>query len=86
MRRHLADRDYRFLGAEFGTHSILRVLSALRAENRAHHHCQPGEPAYERAKRELMECFCPRSSAWRKRAVEQGLGIIERAVVASGAF
>lgn len=83
LRAHLADRDYRFLGAEFGTHSILRVLSALRAENRAHHHCQPGEPAYERAKRELMECFCPRRSAWRQRVVEQGLGIIGKAVAAA---
>ena len=83
LRHHLADRDYRFLGAEFGTQSILRVLSALRAENRAHHHCQPGEPAYERAKRELMECFCPRSPAWRKRVVEQGLGIIGQAVAAA---
>ena len=86
LSHHLADRDYRFLGAEFGTHSILRVLSALRAENRAHHYGRSGEPAYERAKRELMECFCPRSPEWRKRVVEQGLGIVGQAVVASGAL
>lgn len=84
VRDHLQDRSCRFLGAEFGTRSILRVLSALRAENRAHHYSKPGEPAYERTKRELMECFCPRSPAWRRRAIEQGLGIVRAAVRASG--
>ena len=83
LREHLADRDYRFLGAEFGTHSILRVLSALRAENRAHHHCEPGEPAYERAKRELTECFCPRS-AWRGWVPSGALRIIGKAIAAAG--
>lgn len=82
----LIDRDYRFLGAEFGTHSILRVLSALRAENRAHHYCRPEDRAYERAKRELMECFCPESAAWRRSVVEKGLGIVGRAIAAVGSL
>ena len=83
LRDHLADRDYRFAGAEFGTHSILRVLSALRAENRAHHYSRPGEPAYERAKRELVECFCPRRFNWRMDVLVRGLDLIGDALTAT---
>ena len=39
---------YRYLCAEFGTYSPLRVLAALRAENQAHHTLSPGRPAYAR--------------------------------------
>ena len=77
---HLGDTRYRFVCAEVGTHSILRVLGALRAENRAHVFGRPGSGAHQRAKAELLECFCPRSDRWRARVIEQGLAIIERAV------
>ena len=36
-RQRMSDRQYYPLLAEFGTYNILRVLSALRAENRATH-------------------------------------------------
>ena len=84
LRDHLAARCYRFLGAEFGTHPVLRVLSALRAENRAWHYGRPGGAAYERARAELLECFCPASRVWRTRVVDTGLRIIEQAVRAVG--
>ena len=76
----LGPARYRFVTAEFGTYPIVRVLAALRAENRAHHFGRPGNPAVERAKRELVECFCPDSERWRTRVVDQGLRIIERAI------
>ena len=79
----LTERNYRFLGAEFGTHPIVRVLGALRSENRAHYYSQAGQPTYERAKKELLECFCPASASWRKTAIEQGLQIIRTAIAAS---
>ena len=77
---HLGDTRYRFVCAEFGTHSILRVLGALRAENLAHVFGRPGRRANHRVKTELLECFCPRSDRWRERVVAQGLAIIDRAV------
>ncbi len=83
--RHLGGPRHRYVGAEFGTYPILRVLGALRAENRAHHFCQPGTGAYDRAKAELLECFCPRSDRWRNLVVAQGLDIIDRAIVAQDA-
>ena len=73
------DRHYRFVGAEFGTYGILRVLSALRAENRQHHFGAAKSEAERRVKTELMECFCPRSSSWRERVVADALQIVGRA-------
>ena len=69
------DLDYRTV--EFGTRPLLRVLKALRDENRAHFH------AAERAARHryrLKRALCPDSSAWRRAVVDQGLALVERAV------
>jgi hypothetical protein len=70
------ERDYQYLCVEFGTHSPAKVLTALRAENRAQHWDRPGTPSYRWAKDLLKEAFCPRSLAWRQRAAEQGLDLI----------
>ena len=77
---HLGDTRYRFVCAEVGTYPILRVLGSLRAENRAHFFARPSRRAHQRAKAELLECFCPRSDRWRELVVEQGLAIIDQAI------
>lgn len=82
MQQHFAARNYAFVGAEFGTYDVVRVLAALRAENRAHHYCAPGETAYVQAKQELQECFCPASPAWRRAVMHGALHIVERASAA----
>ena len=83
LARHAGPRDYRFACLEFGTYAPLRVLAALRAENGAHHHSTPAASAYERAKRELVECFCPASGFWRRKALERALEVIGQAVRAA---
>ena len=75
----LAGVNYRRVGAEFGAYPVLRVLAAMRAENRAHFYGQPGEASYRRAKAELRECFCPRKAWWRENALRLGLRIIDQA-------
>ena len=84
LARHAGPRSYRFACLEFGTYGPLRVLAALRAENRAHHHSVPGAAAYGRAKRELVECFCPARRLWRRKALGRALEVIGQAV-ANGA-
>ncbi|MCY4078221.1 MAG: M14 family metallopeptidase [Acidobacteria bacterium] len=84
LGRHAAGRRYRFACVEIGTHPPLRVLGALRAENHAHRFSVPGSRPYERAKRELVECFCPGSRRWRRAAVGRALELVARAVAASG--
>jgi hypothetical protein len=71
--------QYYFLTAEFGTHPLIRVLRALRNENRTHFYTPEGSPESQLAKAELLECFCPESSSWRSSVLQQGLEIIQRA-------
>ena len=79
---HIAeDCDYRGLVAEFGTYSGIRVLGALRAENRVHHWAGERQGNGQAARRELLECFCPSSRNWRVNVVRQGLEMIEKAIV-----
>ncbi len=82
MQHNFPGRDYRFAVAEFGTYGVIRVLGAIRAENRAHHYGSEGSALYGWAKQELLECFCPRAPAWRRRVVESGLGIIDQSTEA----
>ena len=77
LANHYAHIDYRFAAAEFGAYPILRVLAALRAENRAHYYGRPGDRSYRRAKTELLECFCPHDKTWRETVVRQALQLIE---------
>jgi hypothetical protein len=76
MQKHFQSREYRFVGAEFGTFEIVRVLRAIRAENRAHHYSSESSAIYRSAKAELLECFCPLDASWRKQVVEKGLKIV----------
>ena len=80
IARKLRGRNYRFVGAELGTYSIIRVLGALRAENRAHFFCSSSDARFKSAKAELLECFCPASNQWREAVLEGGLGLIEQAI------
>ncbi len=82
LQAHFKGRSYRFLGAEFGTYGVVRVLRALRAENRAHHYGDPASQAYRAAKAELLECFCPSDAAWRRQVLEGGLSIVAQAAAA----
>ena len=69
------DLTYDFLLAEFGTYSMLRVLKALRAENRAHLWGKVADRSYQDAKQELLEVFIPKSPKWRKLVVNQGIDL-----------
>lgn len=66
-----------FVLQEIGTWSPLRVLHALREENRWHHYGS-GDPDHP-AKRGLLEALCPASPAWRSAAVERGIRLVRRA-------
>ena len=72
--------DYRGLVAEFGTYSPIRVLGALRAENRVHHASGESRDQGQAARHELLECFCPGSRNWRTNVVRQGLAVIDQAI------
>ena len=73
------DRPYRFLTAEFGTYSALKMLASLRAENQAFHHSPFDSEVRARERLRLERCFCPPSPRWRCAVVEKGLTLIQQA-------
>ena len=78
MQHRYGAGKYRFMAAEFGTHHVLRVLAALRADNRAHFHSPNDEPA-SWVRDELLECLCPKDVKWRNKVIISALDIIEKA-------
>jgi len=72
--------EYHAVLAEFGTYSPLKVLGALRAENRTHHWANPEDPCSRDAKNQLKEAFAPASPEWQSSCVEKGLLITRQAV------
>ncbi|HVK79768.1 MAG TPA: M14 family metallopeptidase, partial [Verrucomicrobiae bacterium] len=79
VHQHLAP-NYLFATAEFGTYSPAKIVAGLRRENQAHHYGRTDDPRTERIKAQLVELFCPRSSAWRNRVVADSLQLVEQAV------
>lgn len=73
------EADYLFAFAEFGTYGPLRVLSALREENRQHHCGERSSARFHQSKRALLEAFCPRSQVWRERTLEFAGQLCEQA-------
>lgn len=74
------DKSYHCITVEFGTYPGIRVLGALRAENRAHFFAKPGTKSYEWAKRQILEAFVPASPRWRQMVIEKSLALIVRSM------
>jgi len=67
-----------FIGQEFGTYSGMKVIHALREENRWH---QYGAGSLDHAaKRRLKEAFCPDDENWRNAVLRRGRELIQQAV------
>jgi len=67
-----------FIGQEFGTYSGVRVVHALREENRWHHF--GGGTLDHTTKRKLKEIFCPASESWRDAVLKRGRELVQQAV------
>jgi len=72
-------RDYLHAVAEFGTCAPSLVLAGLRAENQAYHWGRLEDASTERAKRRLVELFCPASHRWRAQVLEGGRRLVTQA-------
>jgi len=67
-----------FVGQEFGTYSNIKVLHALREENRWHHY---GDGNLDHpTKHTLTETFCPADESWRETVLKRGQEVVERAL------
>jgi hypothetical protein len=70
------DLKYEFITAEFGTYPVVRVVEALRAENRAHWWGRPEDKSYQQAKQQLKEIFVPADAHWREIVVRRALELV----------
>jgi hypothetical protein len=66
-----------FVLQEIGTVSALRILRAMREENRWHHH-GAGTPDHP-AKRALLAAMAPAATPWRRRAIAHGARLLRAA-------
>jgi len=77
--RLFPESEVYFAGQEFGTFHPLRVLAALRAENRWHHY---GAGSLDHScKRKLRQVFCPDDEKWREAVLKQGREVFLRACI-----
>jgi hypothetical protein len=77
--RTLLPRASLFLiGQEFGTYGPVRVLRALRAENRSHHYGSGSDRHL--AARALRETFAPDDDAWRRSVLARGRAVMGQAL------
>src|SRR5712671_407696 len=67
-----------FAFQEFGTYNPLRVVEALRTENRWHHYGD-GDINHP-AKTALLEMFTPMNPQWRELVLTRGREVIHQAV------
>jgi hypothetical protein len=73
-----AGSDVICLGQEFGTYSGVKVVHALREENRWRHY---GAGTLDHAsKRRLKETFCPDDPSWRTAVLQRGRELIDLAL------
>jgi hypothetical protein len=74
--RLLPRADVYFAAQEFGTYHALRVVAALRAENRWHHY---GAGAVDHpTKAKLRDVFNPNDSGWRRLILQRGQEVIDQ--------
>ena len=65
IQRRLPGVDYDGLTCEFGTYKNLKLLSALRSENRQHHWGGAPVGPDHPVKQGLLEAFVPAIATWR---------------------
>ncbi len=82
LEQRFPGTQYDTLLAEFGTYSSLRVITAMRRENRAHHYAAGRSEVLAEARAELLEVFAPKSPAWRRTVVTRGVHVVEQALTA----
>jgi len=68
-----------FACQEFGTYEPLRVLGALREENRSHFYGNASKNIRDRTKESLLQAFNPVDPEWRHRVLLRGAVVMQQA-------
>jgi len=76
LEREIPHADWTCMVQEFGTFHVLRVLKALREENRWHHYGK-NEQIDHPAKQHLLHAFCPEDDGWRREILTRGRELVD---------
>ncbi|MDA2936814.1 M14 family metallopeptidase [Acidobacteria bacterium AH-259-A15] len=76
LGREMPQVDWACVLQEFGTFHVLRVLKALREENRWHHYGQKDQLDHS-AKQGLLQAFCPDDDRWRREILSRGRELVD---------
>ncbi|WP_375472458.1 DUF2817 domain-containing protein [uncultured Nostoc sp.] len=79
MAQRLWGVRYDGITCEFGTYNMLRVLAALRNENRLHHYAQRN--LFAPSKQRLLEVFSPSDLTWRNHVLLYAITVYKQACV-----
>lgn len=82
LEQQLPGVQYDCLLAEFGTYNAIRVLEAMRFENRTHLYGQHEPGLLEQGRKRMFEAFCPHSAEWREQVLASALRVAEQAAAA----
>ena len=77
LEREIPQANWTCILQEFGTLHVLRVLKALREENRWHHYGQKEELDHP-AKQRLLQAFCPDDDRWRRGILTRGRKLVNK--------
>lgn len=72
----LAEAQAYAVTLEFGTYGQLRLLRALREENRLHHYGEVDSALGHAIKARLQACFCPADPRWRTTVLQTGVRVL----------
>ena len=76
----LGEKMYLYLCIEIGTVNPIKLFSALRRENQAHHWAEHNAKSTVKAKQSLRDVFAPKSQHWKSKSVEQGLHVLNKTI------
>ncbi|MFN6567609.1 DUF2817 domain-containing protein [Dendronalium sp. ChiSLP03b] len=79
LTQRLGGVRYDGITCEFGTYNMLRVLAALRNENRQHHYGQRN--LFAPSKQRLLEVFSPSDLRWRSQVLLHATTVYKQACV-----
>ena len=68
-----------FILQEFGSYSPIKVLHALREENRCHFYSESHNLSHP-AKQQLKQIFYPQEPEWRSSVLERGMSLVHSAI------
>ncbi|MBX2839975.1 MAG: DUF2817 domain-containing protein [Gammaproteobacteria bacterium] len=78
-QRALNDKRFLYLCIEIGTVNPIKLFSALRRENQAHHWSKINSAEYVKTKRALLNVFAPRTQQWKESAIAEAMHTIDTA-------